>query len=768
MSIDEKFNTSRRSFIQGGLLTAASLSLLKASAAAAQMQSRTPLLTQSPTPLERPNILILMVDEQRYPPVYESPALRHFRRTYLLTQEQLRQRGVEFHRHYAASIACAPSRTSLYTGHYPSLHGVTNTDGAAKSADEPEMFWLDPNTVPTLGDYFSTAGYRTYWKGKWHISHVDIELPGTHESLASYDDNGNRDAEKEAIYLAGKRLEDYGFSDWIGPEPHGNNPLNSGSSAGDGKKGRDEAIASQTIELLEQLQSNQSNQPWLLVSSFVNPHDIAMWGFFSNLGEQLGLFDFSIGPQVPHDLFDQVLFARTRNDNLNQKPSCQKSYRDSYRRFFQPTFETQDYYRFYYQAHRNVDQQLARVYQAFKQTRFFQNTIVVFTSDHGDLLGAHNGMHQKWYQTYDEALRVPLIFSNPVLFPNPEERNHLSSHVDVLPTLLGLCGINAEAVRQELAKTHTDARPLVGKDLSQSVLNREALPPDESVYFMTDDDPSRGQNQENFIGISYDSVVQPNHIECVITRLGGQLWKLTRYFDNPQFWTDPGQPGQPGVKDVIIKPVGLTPDLPGVSLVPYQKRVKRVPQPEEFELYNLTDDPMELDNLVGRLQHAPTEAILRQMLGEQSKTKRLTPTAPSPQVLPRIPELPPTPILLTEENSERAVALNAITQTRGPFSVITRHNLSEDQRTRILLFAMNVQLLPNEDLSVLVAQAETAHHGTVHLPIESVGQVQPFFWLTQLNVRLPEELVNEGDMWVSLKLRGVQSNRALISVEASE
>jgi choline-sulfatase len=750
------------------LLTAASLNLLKSSAAARAVESRARFFTQSPTPFERPNILILMVDEQRYPPVYESPALRHFRRTYLLTQEQLRQRGVEFHRHYAASVACAPSRTSLYTGHYPSLHGVTNTDGAAKSADEPEMFWLDPNTVPTLGDYFSTAGYRTFWKGKWHISHVDIELPGTHESLASYDDSGNRDPEKEAIYLAGKRLEDYGFSGWVGPEPHGNNPLNSGGSAGGGKKGRDEAIAGQTIELLEQLQSSQSDQPWLLVSSFVNPHDIAMWGFFSNLGERLGLFDFSVGPQVPHDLFDQVHFARTRNDNLSQKPSCQKSYRDSYRRFFQPTFETPDYYRFYYQAHQNVDRQLARVYQAFKQTRFFQNTIVVFTSDHGDLLGAHNGMHQKWYQTYDEALRVPLIISNPVLFPVPEERDHLSSHVDVLPTLLGLCGIDAEAVRRELAGTHTDARPLVGKDLTRFVLDREAAPLDEAVYFMTDDDPSRGQNQENFIGISYDSVVQPNHIECTVTRLGGKLWKCTRYFDNPQFWTDPGQPGRPGVKDVVVKPAGLAPDLPGVYLVPYQKRVKRVPQPEEFELYNLTDDPMELENLAGRAQHAPTEAILRRVLEEQSKTKRLTPTAPGTQRLPTIPEPPPVPFLLTEENSERAVALNAVTQTRDPFFVVTRNNLSEDQRTRIMLFAMNVELLPDEDSSVLTAQAETAERGTVQLPIEYVGKVQRFFWLTQLNVRLPEELENAGDVWVSLKLRGLPSNKALISVGASE
>jgi choline-sulfatase len=54
-----------------------------------------------------------MVDEMRYPPVYESEATRTFRQQYLLTQNLLRQHGVEFHRHYAASVACSPSRASL-------------------------------------------------------------------------------------------------------------------------------------------------------------------------------------------------------------------------------------------------------------------------------------------------------------------------------------------------------------------------------------------------------------------------------------------------------------------------------------------------------------------------------------------------------------------------------------------------------------------------------------------------------------------------------
>ena len=99
-----------------------------------------------------------------------------------------------------ASVACVPSRTSLLTGHYPSLHGVSQTDGAAKSATEPDMFWLDASTVPTLGDYFRTAGYETYWIGKWHVSHSDILQPGTQTGKPSYDNLGKRDASAESLY----------------------------------------------------------------------------------------------------------------------------------------------------------------------------------------------------------------------------------------------------------------------------------------------------------------------------------------------------------------------------------------------------------------------------------------------------------------------------------------------------------------------------------------------------------------------------------------
>ena len=123
----------------------------------------------------RPNILVILTDQLRYPPPYESAELAQYRRDHMPGVERLRQNGVSFRHHYPMAAACAPSRASLLTGQYPSLHGVTQTDGLAKTADGPDMFWLAPDTVPTLGDWFRAGGYRTYFKGKWHASHAHLD-----------------------------------------------------------------------------------------------------------------------------------------------------------------------------------------------------------------------------------------------------------------------------------------------------------------------------------------------------------------------------------------------------------------------------------------------------------------------------------------------------------------------------------------------------------------------------------------------------------------
>ena len=193
-----------------------------------------------------PNILIILTDQLRHPTVYESEELGRFRREALTAETSLRDSGVSFDRHYMMSAACAPSRASILTGHYPSLHGVTQTDGLAKNADSAEMFWLAPDTVPTIGDWFRAGGYRTFYKGKWHASHAHLEAPDGKGYLQTMDEKNQPIAENVAAYLEADLLDAYGFSEWVGPEPHGLGKQNTGTA-------RDPFTADETIALLKRL-----------------------------------------------------------------------------------------------------------------------------------------------------------------------------------------------------------------------------------------------------------------------------------------------------------------------------------------------------------------------------------------------------------------------------------------------------------------------------------------------------------------------------------
>ncbi len=100
-----------------------------------------------------------------------------------------------------------------------------------------------------------------------------------------------------------------------------------------------------------------------------------------------------------------------------------------------------------------------------------------------------------------------------------------------------------------------------------------------------------------------------------------------------------------------------------------------------------------------------------------------------------------------------------------PFSASTEYNLSTDKRTRVALFACKVDLVAGEGVSIVTAQAEDAQHNVHRLAVEYVGKVPGFDWLTQVNVRLPTELAGAGDVWVSITVRGVASNRARLAVQ---
>jgi uncharacterized protein (TIGR03437 family) len=128
------------------------------------------------------------------------------------------------------------------------------------------------------------------------------------------------------------------------------------------------------------------------------------------------------------------------------------------------------------------------------------------------------------------------------------------------------------------------------------------------------------------------------------------------------------------------------------------------------------------------------------------------------------PNTTAAPTLLTEANTNRAVALDSVTFQRDPFAVTTLLNFSPDQRTRVMLFATGLELMPGESISVVTAQAEDSAHLIYPLTVEYVGKVPNFDWLTQVNVRLPDGLAGKGDVLVSVSVRGAMSNKVIIGI----
>jgi uncharacterized protein (TIGR03437 family) len=102
---------------------------------------------------------------------------------------------------------------------------------------------------------------------------------------------------------------------------------------------------------------------------------------------------------------------------------------------------------------------------------------------------------------------------------------------------------------------------------------------------------------------------------------------------------------------------------------------------------------------------------------------------------------------------------------RDPFVFSTLHNFSSDQRTRLMLFALNGRLLPGETISSVTAQAENAQLSAYPLTVEFVGTVPGFDWLTQVVVRLPDNFPTNKEFLVSISLRGKISNKARFRIK---
>ncbi|MFS8084291.1 MAG: PQQ-dependent sugar dehydrogenase [Acidobacteriota bacterium] len=120
---------------------------------------------------------------------------------------------------------------------------------------------------------------------------------------------------------------------------------------------------------------------------------------------------------------------------------------------------------------------------------------------------------------------------------------------------------------------------------------------------------------------------------------------------------------------------------------------------------------------------------------------------------------PTAPILVTQENTEIAIALTSVTMMRDPFSLTDANNFSSDNRSRLALFSTNLELLPGENSSAITARAEDASLNVYPLTVEFAGNVPNFDWLTQVIVRLPNNLPTNQDVWVTITLHAKTSNK---------
>ena len=602
--------------------------------------------------MSRPNVLMLMMDELVGENSYDNEELKEWQRTHLKAQTYLKETGFNFKSNYTCSSGCVPSRTCLFTGSYAT--SISQTDLGGKTTSDPGLFWLDANTFPTMGNYLKQAGYNTIYNGKWHISNPDIILPGTTDPLVTYYDDGTPNLINTKIYKNANRLKDYGFDNYLGSQPTGNSPLNTGGSSSNKVNGRDVIYAEETINNLKELDKDNSDKPWLIVTSLVNPHDIAAYG---EISKKLPTFNFDIDPSVPY-----IPPPPNANDDLSTKPDCQLNYKYQYQIAFQPTVADDDYRRVYQSLILKADRHLQRILKTLGETRFNDNCLVILCSDHGEASGSH-GLFQKWYCAYEEAIHIPLIIKLPKSFHDrkePCEIENLTSNIDILPTILGLCCVNVKEVTKQLKKTHYLTDRLVGRDLSKYMINSKEhireIHEREVILFITSDNVLLGDNMIGVAGNPYKPLIEPNDIRTIVTRLDGILYKFSVYFEDPRFWTTPFTSNvwsTPSKDAEQVSSTTITIKVCKKAKGKYRcecdkcepKCVKKevintitevgtntivtttIPANKVYEMYNLTDDPIEMINLMYNPSKETLKiaSILREILREQIVTKILIP-----------------------------------------------------------------------------------------------------------------------------------------------
>lgn len=383
--------------------------------------------------MNAPNILLIVSDQERqrdwFPDGFPLP-----------NRQRLIDNGLEFTNYYTHSSPCSPSRATLFTGQYMAEHGVT------ENSTGPHNTVLSYDT-PTLGHMLRDKGYYTAFKGKWHLENTPYP-----------------------------NMEAYGFSDWEG------NDQSWWGLAGTGTE-YDGPIADQSAQWIRS--NADREEPWFLAVGLVNPHDI-MWypldqpwywerdpEYVERARRRMSVRDWGRADNLPAFPFEVERWFTELPANFDvdwhTKPEVHRRWMNQMQKLGTPgTMDRDDtdiWLRgmdYYAKLHQLNDECVGDILRAMDDTGQWEDTIVIFTSDHGDQCGSHR-LRSKGPWNYQETMRIPLYIVAPGITEAGTTTDALSCHLDLARTIAEFGGVDV-----------SDAPTLAGESLAPLFADRSA------------------------------------------------------------------------------------------------------------------------------------------------------------------------------------------------------------------------------------------------------------------------------------------------------
>ncbi|HEU5318784.1 MAG TPA: sulfatase-like hydrolase/transferase [Chloroflexota bacterium] len=386
----------------------------------------------------RPNVLIFMTDQE------QADVMRPDHPARTPNADRLAKEGVTFTSMYCPSPHCCPSRATLMTGVYPSIHGIFN-NVSNPTAINTALRQPGGRPIPMWSEAMKEAGYRMQYSGKWHVSaEEDPGDRGWEELLVT----GQRRSRVEGVRDRERWLTMAPDAPSDAPRPRG---LVRRPGWGDYTlyrtvpaqtplgydQGNDWRVVSTGLGALEKLVKQPSDQPWCLYVGPVGPHD------------PYGVPETFVKRYDP----TQVELPVSFHDTMADKP---RIYQRMRRQYWDQLSEDEhrEAVAHYYAYCEMEDTYLGLLLDVLDSSGRREDTLVLRLSDHGDYAAAHS-LYCKGVPSFREAYNVPCIVSGPGIANPGRTEDSFVSLADIHPTMLELVGA------EQPADTHVTGRSML-------------------------------------------------------------------------------------------------------------------------------------------------------------------------------------------------------------------------------------------------------------------------------------------------------------------